>query len=174
MFRRKHRSGNLKQEREKITQYLQSFLSRVRDPEYGDPGKGDDAAAEDATLSGSTSRRITEDARNKVLAAESTSAAIRLSALDVPGPSRVEPSKKKSDPVMRKSTQDKSTQMWKNLSTQKLQADEQDDDDSDQQEYPQRPKYILVGWDRFRSKLMVLLIVLFLLWVAIYFPLIGS
>lgn len=40
MFRRKHRSDNLKQEREKIRQYLQSFLSRARDPEYRDPGKG--------------------------------------------------------------------------------------------------------------------------------------
>lgn len=64
-----------------------------------------------------------------MLAAKSTSVAIRLSALDVPGPSRVESSKKKSDPGIRKSMQDKSTQMWKNLSTQKLQADEEVDDD---------------------------------------------
>ncbi|XP_076281466.1 uncharacterized protein LOC143209559 [Lasioglossum baleicum] len=180
MLRRKHRVSNLKQEREKIARYLQSFLSRVRDPERREPGKGDDAATESVAISGPTRKGAVEDAKSKALAKASATVAIGLAAFDAPGPSRIQSSKNKSNRSSRNTTRDKSTQMRKNLSTQSLRANEQvyddddNDDDSDPRNEHQRPKYILIGWDSFRSKLMLLLMVLFLLWIAIYFPLIGS
>nr|XP_033331482.1 uncharacterized protein LOC117223350 isoform X1 [Megalopta genalis] len=183
MLRRKHRVGNLKQEREKIARYLQSFFSQVRgpdpDPERRDPGKGDDAASKDATIS--DNQEAGKDAKDKLLAKADTSVVIGLVALEKPGPSRdrsLDP-KKNSDRGSRKTTRDKSTEMRKNLSTQSLRRNEEVDDAGNDGEFhrrdePQMPKYILVGWDPFRSKMMLLLMILFLLWISIYFPLIGS
>ncbi|KAG7199328.1 hypothetical protein KM043_018176 [Ampulex compressa] len=72
-------------------------------------------------------------------------------------------------------TQDKAVQMWKNPSAERLRNDNDADDDSSvAEDFQRRSRYILVGWDSFRSKTMLLLLVLLLLWASIYFPLIES
>ena len=38
-------------------------------------------------------------------------------------------------------------------------------------ELQMRSKYILVGWDSFRSKMMLTLVILLFVWATIYFPL---
>ncbi|CAL7943121.1 unnamed protein product [Xylocopa violacea] len=65
--------------------------------------------------------------------------------------------------------------MQHNLSTLRLRENEDIDDDSSiVEDDERRQKYILVGWDNFRSKLMIVLLVLLILWAVIYFPLIGT
>lgn len=65
--------------------------------------------------------------------------------------------------------------MRQNLSSQRLEVnDDTDEDSSQEEEIEMRQKYILIGWDNFRCKLMIVLLVLFFLWAVIYFPLIGT
>ncbi|XP_076639246.1 uncharacterized protein LOC143351531 [Colletes latitarsis] len=181
MHRRKHRPGNLKQEKEKkIARYLQSFLSQVRDPERRisggkDPGRSDDATTEDARISGATSK-VATDSKIKSQGPDKRIVAIGLATFDTPGTSKTETNEKSFEPVRvnSKDIQEKSTQMRQNLSTQRLNENEENDDYSLADEPQNRPKYMLIGWDNSRSKLMVVLVVLFILWAAIYFPSIGS
>ncbi|XP_024947136.1 uncharacterized protein LOC107274092 isoform X2 [Cephus cinctus] len=65
--------------------------------------------------------------------------------------------------------------MQKFSSLEKLANDEDDNLSSAPEETQnERPRRILVGWDSFRTKTMILLLILFLLWAAIYFPLIST
>ncbi|XP_073967794.1 uncharacterized protein [Bombus fervidus] len=182
-----HLASNLKREKERtIARYLESFLSHIRDPQGGtsqqnDPGKESDVTKENATVSESSKKETTSvqnQQSNKLRGIENT-VAIRLTAFDHPGSSKSPQFNKipisKPGPSKVKSTQNKATQMRQNLSTQRLQENEDiDDDDSslDIENVGRPQKYVLVGWDTFRSKLMITLLVLLVLWAVIYFPLI--
>lgn len=157
---------------------MESFLSHIRDPQGGtsrqnDPGKESDATKENATVSEPTKKKATGAKVNKLRGEE-----IRLTAFDRPGSSKSPQFNKipasKSGPSKVKNTQNKATQMRHNLSTQRLQGNEDINDDSsslDAENVGRSQKYVLVGWDKFRSKLMIILLVLFILWAVIYFPL---
>ncbi|CAD1471505.1 unnamed protein product [Heterotrigona itama] len=179
-----HLASNLKRENERtIARHLESFLSRIRDLQGGtsrqnDPGKESDEAKENATTVSEPTKKKATGAKvnhsNKLRGDE-----IRLSALDRPGSSKSPqfnkiPATTKSGPSKVKSTQSKATQMRQNSSSQRLQGNEDIDDDyssSGVEDAGRSKKYVLVGWDNFRSKLMIILLVLFVLWAVIYFPL---
>lgn len=178
-------AGNLKREKERtIARYLDSFFSQIRDSQAGsssqdDPGKESDAAKENTAVKESSKKEATGikiAQSNKLRNVDNT--VIKLTTFDYPGTSKShQPGKKPSTKPGHskvKSTQSKATQMRENLSTQRLQANEEIDDDSslDAEDTQARPKYILVGWDKFRSKLMLILLILFVLWAVIYFPII--
>ncbi|CAK9832269.1 hypothetical protein ANTRET_LOCUS9121 [Anthophora retusa] len=186
MLRRKYLAGNLKRENERtIARYLENLLSHVRVPQrrisqQNDSGK-DDVTKENATVSESSNKEALDKEvkqSNKLRVAED-SVAIKLTPFDRPGPSKspqnINKTTKISAQNKQKSKQNKSTQMRQNLSTQRLQGDEDIDDDTSMvDDLERRQKYILVGWDNFRSKMMVILLVLLVLWAIIYFPLIGT
>ncbi|KZC07433.1 hypothetical protein WN55_09425, partial [Dufourea novaeangliae] len=90
---------------------------------------GDNAATENATISESTRKEAIEDKKENALTADNRSVAIGLSTFDNPGPSRVQPSKKNAIRGNTKTTQEKSTQMRQNSSSQRLQGNEDVDDD---------------------------------------------
>ncbi|KOC70613.1 hypothetical protein WH47_03629 [Habropoda laboriosa] len=186
MLRRKYLAGNLKRENERtIARYLSSLLSHVRDPRSRsfnqNDSRSDDVTKESATVSESSNKEAVdkEIKQSNKLPAGEASVAIKLTPFDRPGPSRspqyIPKTIKKSDQNKPKTNQHKCTQMRQNLSTQRLQGDEDIDDDSSLvDDLERRHKYILVGWDNFRSKVMVILLVLLVLWAIIYFPLIGT
>lgn len=157
-----------------------------------------DAAKENATVSEPTKKKkATGATKVDTLRGEE----IRLTALDHPGSSKSPQFNKipgsKFGRSKVKNTQNKATQMRHNLSTQRLQGNEDIDDDVrklafdrsscvslfsrislrfqspslDADDVGRSQKYVLVGWDNFRSKLMIILLVLFILWAVIYFPL---
>ncbi|XP_017767329.1 PREDICTED: uncharacterized protein LOC108555950 [Eufriesea mexicana] len=181
-------AGNLKQEKEKtFPRYLESFLSHIRNFRGGvsrqnDSGEENDTTKENAAVNESTRKEATETKikqSNKLRGTENI-VAIRLTPFDYPETSKSPGTNKKSisktGQSKAKSTQNKAVQMSQNSSTQRLQEDEDINDDSslDIEDVERAQKYILVGWDNFRSKLMVVLLVLLVLWAVIYFPLIGT
>ncbi|XP_076684845.1 uncharacterized protein LOC143377477 [Andrena cerasifolii] len=185
MLRSSHqRSSNLTQERgKKIARHLESSLPRARDPgtsQQKDPSKGSDVATKDASIAASTSKgtgtRLKKSTKSRVT--DNRSVAVGLSAVDRPGTSRSQPREPLGpEQGSSKATEDKSIEMRGNLSAERLHGNEDIDDIDDDYslaEEERRSKFVLVGWDRFRSKLMMVLLVLFILWAAIYFPLIGS
>lgn len=66
----------------------------------------------------------------------------------------------------------KEIQMRQNPSAERLANDESDDLSYELGISERRPRQFLVGWDSFRSKTMLVLLLLFVLWAVIYFPLI--
>ena len=176
-----HRSSNLTQERgKKIARHLESSLPQARDPgtsRQKDPRKGGDVATKDASIAASTSKgtgtRLKKSTKSRVT--DNRSVAVGLSAVDRPGTSRSQP--REPFEGSSKKTEEKSIEMRGNLSAERLHGNEDIDDIDDDYslaEEERRSKFVLVGWDRFRSKMMMVLLVLFILWAAIYFPLIGS
>ncbi|XP_053979376.1 uncharacterized protein LOC128876761 isoform X2 [Hylaeus volcanicus] len=175
---------------------------RVSVSERKEPGKEDDVKTQNTGTSGSTSKEITDSKDNTSKETDKKIVTIGLATFDTPGTSKTQSSKIsfKSDQSHSKNIHDKSTQMRHNFSTQRLNVHEEGDDvinatmtifqmkyyssffvikpvtfQSSLADEPERgPKYMLVGWDNSRSKLMVILLILLLLWAAIYFPLIGS
>lgn len=131
---------------------------------------------------------------------DNKSVVIGLSTFDKPGTSGTQATKNARKSGKDKSTtvQHESTQMRESLSAVRLHGHEDIDDgvtdcydnrslgrwknysamsivfQSSLAEEERRPKYVLVGWDNFRSRMMLLLLILFVLWAAIYFPLIGT
>ncbi|XP_054014441.1 uncharacterized protein LOC128895675 isoform X3 [Hylaeus anthracinus] len=175
---------------------------RVSVSERKEPGKEDDVKTQNTGTSGSTSKEITDSKDNTSKETDKKIVTIGLATFNTPGTSKTQSSKIsfKSDQSHSKNIHDKSTQMRHNFSTQRLNVHEEGDDvinatmailqmkyyssffvikpvtfQSSLADEPERgPKYMLVGWDNSRSKLMVILLILLLLWAAIYFPLIGS
>nr|XP_034185877.1 uncharacterized protein LOC117606935 [Osmia lignaria]XP_034185878.1 uncharacterized protein LOC117606935 [Osmia lignaria]XP_034185879.1 uncharacterized protein LOC117606935 [Osmia lignaria] len=185
MLRRKHRTtANLKLERDrKFSRYLDSFLSQIRNPisritQRNESGK--DEVTEEETTSGSSNKETIQTGRTETQRKLKTdnSVTIGLTNLENPGPSRVQPNRTprtNANASKVKSTREKTTQMYQHSSTQRLHGNEDNDDDASLLEDAiRRPKYILVGWDSSRSKLMLFLLVLLILWAIIYFPLIGK
>ncbi|XP_003706989.1 uncharacterized protein LOC100875130 isoform X2 [Megachile rotundata] len=184
MLRRKHRTtANLKQDEDRnISRYLDSFLSQIRHPVNRIIRRNDirnDEVTKEESTSGSSNKETTRPEKietQKKLRTIDNAVTIGLTNLDKPGPSRIQSNKTpQTSQKKSKTTREKTTQMYQNLSTQRLKGSEDIDEDSSLLEDEQpRPKYILVGWDSFRSKLMLLLLILLILWAVIYFPLIGT
>ncbi|XP_053979375.1 uncharacterized protein LOC128876761 isoform X1 [Hylaeus volcanicus] len=153
----------------RFSKLMKSLINRNRCIE-------DDVKTQNTGTSGSTSKEITDSKDNTSKETDKKIVTIGLATFDTPGTSKTQSSKIsfKSDQSHSKNIHDKSTQMRHNFSTQRLNVHEEGDDSSLADEPERGPKYMLVGWDNSRSKLMVILLILLLLWAAIYFPLIGS
>ncbi|XP_054014438.1 uncharacterized protein LOC128895675 isoform X1 [Hylaeus anthracinus] len=179
----------------RFSKLMKSLINRNRCIE-------DDVKTQNTGTSGSTSKEITDSKDNTSKETDKKIVTIGLATFNTPGTSKTQSSKIsfKSDQSHSKNIHDKSTQMRHNFSTQRLNVHEEGDDvinatmailqmkyyssffvikpvtfQSSLADEPERgPKYMLVGWDNSRSKLMVILLILLLLWAAIYFPLIGS
>ncbi|KAM0728275.1 hypothetical protein ACS0PU_005744 [Formica fusca] len=83
------------------------------------------------------------------------------------------------------STRDLETHsMQQHPSAQRLRNDEDDDDEQEEEELPgdnfsaterrAQPRVMLIGWDSFRSRLMLFLIACLLIWACIFFPLLAT
>lgn len=162
---------------------MENLLSQVRLPGRGiseqkDSTKEKDLSRKNEEVTESagkpTETKFTVPKRSQ--GTDNKSVVIGLSTFDKPGTSGTQATKNARKSGKDKSTtvQHESTQMRESLSAVRLHGHEDIDDGSSLAEEERRPKYVLVGWDNFRSRMMLLLLILFVLWAAIYFPLIGT